>query len=181
MVALRYLMMFIGVLLVLVIAWIGVESTFAWTNTDEFCISCHEMEVTVYEEFLGTIHDINVAGVTATCADCHVPKPVFRKMIAKVKASKDLIHHFLGTIDTLEKFEARRLHMAEKVWDYMRETDSRECRDCHIFDAMDLDGQDGRAARKHVTMRDPVTGGTCIDCHKGVAHELPMDYEEGTT
>ncbi len=177
--ALRYLTMIIGVLLVVVISWAGIESTFDWTNTTEFCISCHEMEVTVYEEFLGSIHDVNVAGVRTSCADCHVPKPVFRKMIAKIKASKDLLHHFLGTVDTPEKFEANRLHMAEKVWDYMKATDSRECRNCHVFDAMDLAGQNGRAARKHEEMHE--TGETCIDCHKGEAHELPMDYEEGTT
>jgi len=175
----NWLIGIVVVLLVAMFSWVGVESTFAWTNTRDFCISCHEMESTVYEEFKGTIHDVNAAGVTATCADCHVPKIVFGKFFAKLRASKDVYHHLLGTIDTPEKFEARRLHMAERVWDYMRETDSRECRNCHVFGSMDLDSQVGRAARKHVTMRDPVIDNraTCIDCHKGVAHELPMDYE----
>lgn len=37
------------------------------------------------------------------------------KMIAKIRASKDVYHNILGTIDTPEKFNARRLHMAESV------------------------------------------------------------------
>ena len=46
----------------------------AWTNTEAFCIGCHEMESTVYAEFQDTIHDHNRTGVRAVCADCHVPR-----------------------------------------------------------------------------------------------------------
>jgi len=39
---------------------------------------------------------------------------------------------------------------------------------------MALDDQDRVARKKHARAREE--GKTCIDCHKGVAHELP---EEG--
>jgi cytochrome c-type protein NapC len=46
----------------------------AWTNTEEFCIGCHEMKDNVYAEYKGTIHDQNRTGVRAICPDCHVPR-----------------------------------------------------------------------------------------------------------
>ncbi|MFZ2509428.1 MAG: NapC/NirT family cytochrome c [Steroidobacteraceae bacterium] len=148
--------------------------TLAWTNTESFCISCHEMEAFVYEEFLDTVHDRNSGGVRATCIDCHVPVEFGPKLLKKIIASKDVYHHLIGTLDTREKFQARRLHMAETVWSYMKATDSRECRGCHVAEKMDFDAQNGRAARKHEQMA--TSGKTCIDCHKGVAHALPDDY-----
>ena len=46
----------------------------AWTNTEGFCIGCHEMRENVYAEFKDTIHDKNRSGVRAVCSDCHVPR-----------------------------------------------------------------------------------------------------------
>lgn len=157
-----------------ILAWSAFSTTMAWTNTEQFCISCHEMRTNVYEEFLDTIHDRNSAGVRATCIDCHVPVAFGPKLLKKIIASKDVYHHLIGTLDTREKFRARRLQMAEAVWTYMKATDSRECRDCHVAAKMDLETQDGRAARKHEQME--TTGKTCIDCHKGIAHALPDEY-----
>ena len=84
------------------------------------------------------------------------------------------MHHLLGTVDTREKFRVRRLHMAQAVWTLLKATDSRECRACHEAGKMDLEAQDGRAARKHEQMA--INGKTCIDCHKGIAHSLPDEY-----
>lgn len=166
----------VGVLLFVsgILAWGAFSATMAWTNTEPFCISCHEMRTNVYEEFLDTIHDRNSAGVRATCIDCHVPVALGPKLVKKIRASKDVYHHLLGTLDTREKFRARRLQMAEAVWTYMKTTDSRECRDCHTAANMDLETQNGRAARKHEQMA--TSGKTCIDCHKGIAHSLPDEY-----
>ncbi|VAW61906.1 Cytochrome c-type protein NapC [hydrothermal vent metagenome] len=151
------------------------ESTLAQTNTEKFCISCHEMQ-TNFSEYEDTPHDKNRTGVVATCPDCHVPKPFAAKILAKLYAVKDLYHHFAGTIDTEEKYETHRLTMAKRVWKYMEDTDSRECRSCHDVVSMDLSEQEGRAARKHKNLEQ--TGKTCIDCHKGIAHSLPDDYNE---
>ncbi len=158
-----------------VLAWNGFTATMTWTNTEHFCLSCHEMEAIPYAEYRDTIHDRNSAGVRATCSDCHVPHAPWPKFVRKVLAVNDVYHHLLGTVDTAEKFDARRLHMAQKVWNYMRSSDSRECRSCHAVDAMDLEAQSGRAARKHVALS--TSGQTCIDCHKGIAHALPSGYE----
>jgi len=53
----------------------------------------------------------------------------------------------------------------------MKETDSRECRNCHDFESMDYAVQGRRGRRQHIEGLDG--GKTCIDCHKGIAHSLP--------
>src|SRR4051812_4447678 len=152
----------------------GLASTaagLAWTNTEAFCTGCHEMKDNVYAEFKGTIHDTNRTGVRATCPDCHVPHELGPKLVAKTKATKDLYGHIVGELDTKEKFEKLRHHMASNVWAFMQDTDSRECRNCHKRDAMSKDLQSARAQERHA--RAVVEGKTCIDCHFGIAHTEP--------
>ena len=159
-----------------VIFWGGFNTAMEATNTETFCISCHEMEENVYQEYQNTIHYSNRSGVRATCPDCHVPKPWIHKMVRKIKASNELYHKAMGSIDTPEKFEAKRLQLARNVWKSMKATDSRECRNCHDFDSMDYTRQQRRAIDQHVKGFD--NGETCIDCHKGIAHSLPGMYDE---
>ena len=162
-----------------VVLWGGFNWTLELTNTEEFCISCHEMRDTPYEELQDTIHFTNRTGVRATCPDCHVPKEWIYKVIRKIKASNELYHHFVvKDVDTPEKFEAKRLELAQHVWKAMKDTDSRECRNCHDFDSMDFDRQEARAAERHQEAID--NNYTCIDCHKGIAHHLPEGYEPET-
>lgn len=159
-----------------IIFWGGLHTAIEVSNSIWFCTSCHEME-TVYEEYKQTPHYQNASGVRATCPDCHVPKVWGPMMAVKIRATfNELPKKIMGTIDTPEKFEARRLELAKHVWDRMKKTDSRECRNCHSFDSMDLDEQDKSARKKHIPERALEKGETCIDCHKGIAHELPEGY-----
>ena len=154
-----------------VVFWGGFNWALEVTNTEKFCISCHEMRDNVYAEYEGTIHQYNASGVRATCPDCHVPKEWTHKIIRKIKASNEVWHKILGTIDTPEKFNAKRLQLAENEWRRMRATDSRECRNCHNFEYFDYAIQGRRSTRMH---QDGFSEGkTCIDCHKGIAHQLP--------
>ncbi len=158
-----------------IIFWGGFNTAMEVTNTQEFCISCHEMRVNVYEEYKDTIHYTNRTGVRATCPDCHVPKEWTHKVVRKIKATSELYHKMLGTIDTPEKFEKKRLKMARSVWKEMKATDSRECRNCHDYESMDFTEQGRRSMQQHSKGLDE--GKTCIDCHKGIAHSLPAMYE----
>lgn len=164
-----------------IVFWGGFNTAMEMTNNEEFCISCHEMEDNVYQEYKQTIHYSNRTGVRATCPDCHVPKEWNHKVVRKIQASNELLHKALGTIDTREKFEAKRLTLASNVWRVMKETDSRECRNCHNFDFMDFGEQGRRAVKSHAEGLD--AGKTCIDCHKGIAHELPdmHDVDPGSS
>lgn len=171
----KYILSMVIVFFAGFISFGGFNSILAHTNTMEFCTSCHSMKVNL-EEYKQTIHYKNASGVQADCADCHVPKAFFPKMKAKILAYKDVLHEILGTIDTPEKYEAHRWGMANAVWDKMRANDSRECRSCHDFDNMEFADQGRSARKKHP--RAQLKGETCIDCHKGIAHEEPEEPEE---
>jgi cytochrome c-type protein NapC len=162
-----------------IIFWGGFHTAMEMTNNEEFCISCHEMENFVYEEYKDSIHYANRTGVRATCPDCHVPREWQHMVVRKIKATNELYHKALGTINTREKFEAKRLQLAQNVWDAMKKTDSRECRNCHDFDSMDFGEQGRRAIKQHSGALD--SGKTCIDCHKGIAHELPDMHDVDPT
>ena len=158
------LFMIIGVML-----WGGFNWGMEITNTEKFCISCHEMEENVYVEYTGTVHDANRSGVKASCPDCHVPRPWVHKIIRKIQASNEIYHKLLGTVDTPEKFDEHRLRLARNVWNAMKKTDSRECRNCHDWDTMNPEKQKPRARKQHLFAME--NGNTCIDCHKGIAHK----------
>jgi cytochrome c-type protein NapC len=81
-----------------------------------------------------------------------------------------------GFVDTPEKFNAHRMEMATSEWARMKASDSRECRNCHTFDAMSGDIQKKTVFDKH--MKAKAEGQTCIDCHKGIAHHLPKEYRD---
>jgi nitrate/TMAO reductase-like tetraheme cytochrome c subunit len=156
-----------------IIFWGGFNTAMEATNQLEFCVSCHEMESTVFQEYKTTIHYQNRTGVRAICSDCHVPKSWIHKMVRKVQASKEVYHKIIGSINTREKFEAKRLTLAKHVWKTMKETDSRECRNCHTIDSMNPEFQRPRARKQHLkAMKE---GQTCIDCHKGIAHKNIRD------
>jgi len=156
-----------------VIFWGSFNTAMEVTNTLDFCISCHEMEENVFKEYQKTVHYTNRSGVRATCSDCHVPRPWIHKVIRKIEASNEVFHKILGTIDTPEKFDAKRLHLAKNVWHAMKSTDSRECRNCHNFDSMKPEDQKKRSRKQHATAMED--GNTCIDCHKGIAHNKVHD------
>lgn len=155
------------------VAWAGFEQFVRWSNTESFCISCHEMRDTVYQEYKESTHYKNASGVRAICSDCHVPEAWLPKLWRKIRATNELFHKVAGTIDTPEKFEAKRAELAENVWRSMRATDSRECRNCHTLEDMNLEVQDSRAAQRHSPERRAEKGETCIDCHEGLVHKLP--------
>jgi nitrate/TMAO reductase-like tetraheme cytochrome c subunit len=131
-----------------IIFWNGMVTVIHATNSLEFCTSCHEMG-TVFEEYKETVHYKNASGVRAICPDCHVPKEWGPMMVVKLRATiNELPKKIMGTIDTPEKFEAVRLELAKHVW----------------------------TRKKHIPERVLERGETCIDCHKGIAHELPEGY-----
>jgi len=159
-----------------IIFWGGFNTGMEMTNTLEFCITCHEMRDTVYKEYKETIHYSNRTGVRAICSDCHVPKDWVHKMIRKSQASLEVWGKITGSIDTPEKFEDKRMQVATHEWARMKDSNSRECRNCHNFDAMSAELQKQTPYKKHMKAKEE--GKTCIDCHKGIAHQLPKEYEE---
>jgi cytochrome c-type protein NapC len=58
----------------------------------------------------------------------------------------------------------------------MSANDSQECRNCHNYQYMDFTEQGRRAVNTHSVAF--AQGQTCIDCHKGIAHQLPPIEQE---
>ncbi|MBA6378118.1 NapC/NirT family cytochrome c [Colwellia sp. BRX10-1] len=156
-----------------IVFWGGFNTAMEATNTTEFCIGCHEMEDNVYQEYKPTIHFSNRTGVRAGCPDCHVPRPWIHKVVRKIQASKEVFSWLTGKLDTKEKFNEHRFELAQSVWKAMKNTDSRECRNCHNFESMNPEYQKPRARKQHLNAFE--TGQTCIDCHKGIAHHGVRD------
>jgi len=155
-----------------IVFWGGFNTVVEATNTEKFCVSCHEMHDNVFEELKATIHYSNRSGVRATCPDCHVPHNWTDKMARKMQASKEVWGWLFGSISTREKFLAKRYELASHEWERFKANDSLECRNCHSAESMDISKQSQRAANAH--QRFLFTGQkTCIDCYKGIAHRLP--------
>jgi len=150
---------------------VSFNSALEWTNTEEFCISCHSMESKPYQELQETVHWSNHSGVRATCPDCHVPQEWSRKIARKMEASNDVLGWLIGSVDTDEKFEEKRLEMASREWKRFERDASLACKGCHDYAQMDFDSMSALAQKqmKRAAERDQ----SCVDCHKGIAHKLP--------
>lgn len=165
-----------AVFLIGMLFWGGFNWSLELTNTEQFCISCHEMRSYVYEEYKKTIHYTNRTGVRASCPDCHVPREWIHKVARKVQATNELFHWLRGSISAREDFEAKRSELAQHVWGLMEASDSRECRNCHGMDAMRAESQAPKARVMHeLGMSWKMT---CINCHKGISHSLPRDFNK---
>jgi cytochrome c-type protein NapC len=155
-----------------VVFWGAFNTAMELTNTEAFCTGCHEMRDNTYAELKTTIHFSNRSGVHAKCSDCHVPHNWTDKIARKMQASKEVWAKVFGVVNTREKFQDKRLELAEHEWARFKANDSLECRNCHSFEYMDFTRQSPRAQEAH--QRFLGTGEkTCIDCHKGIAHQLP--------
>jgi len=148
-------------------------SFMVYANSEAFCAtSCHEMKDNVAKEYHDSVHDKNRTGVRATCSDCHVPHDYIPNYLAKLGIFSDIWGHFVThSIDTKAKFEAKRYELAKRVWVYMKQNDSRECRHCHTTAKMDPEKQTEKAQKRHEKLR--TEGLTCIDCHFAISHNEP--------
>jgi trimethylamine-N-oxide reductase (cytochrome c), cytochrome c-type subunit TorC len=162
-----------------VIFWGGFNTALEITNTEKFCIGCHEMKDNVYEELQTTVHWSNNAGVRATCPDCHVPHNWTDKIARKMQASKEVFGSIFGTIDTREKFLAKRGELAQHEWKRFASNGSLECKNCHQYESMKWEEMStlAQSQMKQAAEKDQ----SCMDCHKGIAHSLPdnMDASGG--
>ena len=141
------------------------------TSNTEFCVSCHAMQP-VYQEYKQSVHFKNASGVRAECRDCHIPPDVPGMLWRKLEAANDLYQNFIAhSIDTPEKFEAKRAELAKREWKRMKDNNSVGCRSCHNYEAMEHSKQHPEAAKQmSIAAKD---NQSCVDCHKGIAHQLP--------
>jgi nitrate/TMAO reductase-like tetraheme cytochrome c subunit len=153
-------------------ATVGTQVMVAVTGTDAFCGgACHSMQW-VAQEHRASVHGVNRTGVSAACHDCHIPHRYPELLWYKAKAGiKDVIGEMRGVIATEDAFKKERLRMAQEVWAEYKANNSRNCRTCHLFTPEVIAKQQGFVQPLHKQVLEG--SGTCIDCHKGVAHRPP--------
>lgn len=67
-----------------------------------------------------------------------ISRRIFRHGEAQTGSEQRHLPTFIAhSIDTPEKFEAKRAELAEREWARMKENNSATCRSCHNYDAMD--------------------------------------------
>ncbi|WP_274903369.1 pentaheme c-type cytochrome TorC [Psychrobacter sp. DAB_AL62B] len=151
--------------------WAGFNAGMQATNTEEFCTSCHTMGDNMLPELKKTVHFKNRTGVRAECSDCHVPHDFTAKVARKMQASREVLSQLMGDIGTREKFLDHRVVLAQREWGRFKANDSKECRTCHDYDSMDFDKM--RVTSQMIMRSAAERDASCLDCHKGIAHELP--------
>jgi nitrate/TMAO reductase-like tetraheme cytochrome c subunit len=161
------LTMVFGVFLLMALA---LDSSMDATTSDSFCLSCHEMAVNIGGEFERSLWLPGLEERHASCSECHLPQEFLPRLRRKMRAGREFYHHLIGTISTPERFMERRMVMAEVVWQDLQRNGSSECTGCHHGDQVDS-GDSPAALAYHERAADTGTG--CVDCHKGIAHELP--------
>lgn len=168
MLAKKTLIVILGIGVVIgIVASASFEAGMKATSTQDFCLSCHEMTIP-HQEYQNKPHGQSRVGFEVTCSDCHIPKPLIPKIQRKIIAAREVWHHMLGTLDTPEKYDAHRKEMAEREWARMEANDSAACRNCHDPEKM--------VTAPHIQQihKQALQGGsTCINCHQGIAHNLP--------
>jgi nitrate/TMAO reductase-like tetraheme cytochrome c subunit len=150
------------------------EAVDRYFSTEEFCaLTCHVMEATVTAERRQSTHWTTPTGVRPTCADCHVSKGLTMAMWDHFVGTRDLIA-FLRGVRTAEAFEDVRAEGANRVRMKMLDNDSKNCRTCHIMEAIQPERLRGQ--RQHAEAME--TGTTCIACHYNLVHKEVEPSEE---
>lgn len=170
--------------LVSLLAGLGIAAGYAtaveYTTSPAFCAhGCHEMERTVYREYAQSKHYRNSQGVVVTCAQCHVPQDGWgRKLRHEASGAAALWGHFVDREYLPGRFEAKRAALAKKVLADFAADRARECKTCHAYASMLLDGQGPEARKEHADAAK--TDANCLECHQGVAHqrmEEPVNFD----
>ena len=142
----------------------GVDKHF---SSDAFCAdTCHVMTATVVRELREAKHWTTPTGVRATCSDCHVSERLTPAMWDHFIGTGELFAFLFEGVRTVEAFEERRATAADRVRFRMLADDSKNCRSCHVMEAIQPERKRGQ--RQHEDARE--NGITCIACHYNLVH-----------
>lgn len=140
------------------------------TNHTEFCLNCHVMRDTVYEEYKKSSHYTNKFGVRVGCPDCHVPQYSWiDEAMAKVGTLKELYAFAFQGMSKVENFSQQREALAQEVWHKFEESNARECKHCHSYSNMIASEQAPSARAMHADAG--AKDANCVECHKGITHK----------
>ena len=122
-------------------------------------------------------HAKTATGVTAGCADCHIPyesqhaNPWQYVVLMAYKAksgAKDVYHQLKGTIDTEQKWLQERDRLSAHVKEWMASNNSLTCRGCH--DLTKMSNPDNPAVAEMHAPLATVDNVVCVECHTNAGH-----------
>jgi len=144
------------------------DSVDRYFSSNEFCANtCHVMTATVAEELKGSKHWTTPTGVRPGCGDCHVSEGLAAAYWDHIVGTGELYAFVFEGVRTVESFEERRAAAADRVRFEMLANDSKNCRTCHVMEA--IQPERIRGQRQHQEARDK--GITCIVCHYNLVHK----------
>lgn len=142
------------------------------SESDAFCGgACHSMQ-RITQEYAKGAHYANRAGMRVACHECHIPHDYPAALWYKAKAgARDTIAEMRGVIATAEQLHREHSRLANAVWAEYRETNSANCRHCHLFTPEIVARQTPAAMTMHQKILAKES--TCIECHQGLDHAAP--------
>ncbi len=149
-----------AVSLLVVVAWMVMETGVEVTSHADFCATCHAMEPMV-ASYRQSVHGgNNPRGVMAACTDCHTShENVFDFFVAKARSGTHDIWVTLTTDEMARDWQAKREQRDTFVYD-------SGCLTCHRNLEKVTAGK-GVHAKYFAGLIDR----HCVDCHPGVGHE----------
>lgn len=129
---------------------------------------CHVMESTVYQELQKSKHWNTPTGVRPTCAHCHVSGRLTYAMMQHVVGTGELFVALTNDFRMPGSFEKFRPAAADRARFQFFESDSTNCRGCHVMEAIKPSRIRGQNAHDDA-MRDGTTN--CIVCHYNLVHK----------
>jgi len=119
-------------------------------------------------------HRMNVVGVMASCADCHVPANNWfvETYSHVVDGIRDGFAEYTSHFDDPAVWKARLPVLAQRVRDEMTREDGRTCRRCHDASQIHPASPAGQSAHAMLASGNV----TCVNCHANIAH-APVNAE----
>ena len=149
----------------IVLGAIGFAGTVVATESNEFCVSCHELDY-AYTGWERSTHVNNPEGVVANCVDCHVPPQLLDLTFSKVDSLNELYSHWFKPSSDPFWWQQHLPHMQARAHERMKDDN---CLRCHKW-RFEPTSPEGKIA--HATA--PATT-RCVQCHQHFVHNpTPM-------
>lgn len=145
---------------------------FEKTSTNEFCVSCHEMEQHQAELKLSS-HAVDKDKNPIECRQCHMPAEFGPRYVAlkSYLGVKDLLVHYFGDPDD---FYRRELQESAR-----RFIPDDSCRKCHEDLMKNTKGEpisrEGKLSHEAYLGKNGQTKQGCANCHQNLAHLPKFD------
>lgn len=150
------------------IAVTTVDLTDYYFSSENFCATtCHVMTSTVYKEMQQSKHWTTPTGVRPKCADCHVSGRLTFAMVDHAIGTTELLTWLRHDFTKPGSFEPFRPAAADRARFQFLNSDSANCRRCHVMEAIKPARKRGEKQHKEA-LKD---GTTCIVCHYNLVHK----------